>query len=212
MSPGRTGSTVLLMTASTVTLVVAIVTTGFGAVAAGGMQSLAEEAGARLERKLIEISQYSDAERSGARLTPLLELEIIGYLRFQGAMMLPVGVTNLTGRIGENGLVTAEAVVDLSVMNQERARGSLGPLSYLKGPIPVAATGRVHSGEGVARIEIESVTVGGIQVPEELLQELVRRFTRTPSHPDGTQLDVPIALPYGIAEFRLSPGEVVVVQ
>jgi len=224
MGPRRATSTVRSMTASTaavrrrVALTVAIVAIGAAglvAVAAGGTQSsgrLTEEAGAKLERKLIEIIQHSGAETPEVHLTPLLEPEIIAYLRFQGATMLPVGVTNPTGRIGEAGLVTAEAVVDLSLIQQERARGWLDPLRYLTGRLPVAATGRVHSGEGVARIEVESVTVGGIPVPKQLLQELVRQFTRTPSHPNGTQLDAPIPLPYGITEFRLSPGEAVVVQ
>ncbi len=185
------------------------------ALGAGEMQPadpLTLEDGARLEHKLISILGHADTESSEARLTPLLEPEINAFLRFQGASSLPTGITTPTVRIGAAELVSAEAVIDLDVIRQQQARTWLDPLRYLTGRLRVTASGTVRSGGGVARIDIQSVTVAGIPVPVLVLQELVRHFTRTLDHPDGTRLDGPIPLPYRITELQLSPGQAVIVQ
>ena len=56
------------------------------------------------------------------------------------------------------------------------------------------------------------MTIGGIPVPVQVLQEVVRHFTRTPEQPAGSRLDEPIPLPYGITELRLLPGLAVIAQ
>jgi len=170
------------------------------------------EAGARLEQKLVKILENADTASSEPRVTPLLVPEINAFLRFQGASQVPTGITEPTIRIGEGEIVSAEAIVDLDVIRQQRERSWLDPLRYLAGRLPVAATGRVRSGNGAAQVEIQSVEVAGVPVPASLLYELVRYFTRTPSNPNGTQLDQPIPLPYGITELRLSSGQAVIVQ
>jgi hypothetical protein len=194
---------------------------GIATLAAGGLQTttpLTSEDGAALEEKLISILRHADtaetveADEPDNRLTVLGEREINAYLEFQGASRLPTGLTEPTLRIGEAGFVSAEAVVDLNLIRQQRTRSWLDPLQYLAGRLPVTASGRVQSGGGEAQVDIESVTVGGIPVPVQVLQELVKYFTRTAEHANGTQLDEPIPLPYRIAELRLSPGQAVIVQ
>ena len=185
------------------------------ALGAGEMQPsdpLTLEDGVRLEDKLVSILSHADTESSEDRLTPLLEPEINAFLRFQGASRLPTGITTTTVRIGAAALVSAEAIVDLDVIRQQHERSWLDPLRYLTGRLRVTASGTIRSGGGVARIDIQSVTVAGIPVPVLVLQELVRHFTRTVDHPDGTRLDGPIPLPYRITELQLSPGQAVIVQ
>ncbi|MCH7747640.1 MAG: hypothetical protein E2P06_16680 [Acidobacteria bacterium] len=193
----------------------AVVGVGLATLVAGEIQpsdDLTRDDGARLERKLISILSHADTESPEARLTPLLEPEINAFLKFQGASQLPTGVTEPTVRIGDGGLVSAVAIVDLDVIRQQRSRGWLDPLQYLAGRLRVTASGTIRSGGGVAHIEIQSVTVAGIPVPVQVLYELVRYFTRTVDHPDGTRLDEPIPLPYRITELQLSPGQAVIVQ
>ena len=193
----------------------AVVAVGLATLVAGEIQpsdDLTRDDGARLERKLISILSHADTESPEARLTPLLEPEINAFLKFQGASQLPTGVTEPTVRIGDGGLVSAVAIVDLDVIRQQRSRGWLDPLQYLAGRLRVTASGTIRSGGGVAQIEIQSVTVAGIPVPVQVLYELVRYFTRTVDHPDGTRLDEPIPLPYRITELQLSPGQAVIVQ
>jgi len=182
------------------------------AVGAQTADTLTSEDGARLETKLVTILRQADAEAPEPRLTTLSESEINAYLKFQGATQLPGGLTEPKLQIGADEAVSAEAVVDLNLIRQQRARGWLDPLQYLAGRLRVTASGRVRSGDGMAQIEIESVTIADIPVPPQVLQELVRYYTRTDEHPDGTQLDQPIPLPYRIAELRLSPGQAVIVQ
>ena len=192
----------------------AVVAIGLGTVTAGTMQpsdTLTPEDGARLEKKLFAILGYADTEAPDARLTPLLEPEINAFLKFQGAAQLPTGITEATVRIGEGELVSADAIVDLDAIRLS-ARGWLDPLQYLAGRLRVTATGTVRSGEGVAQVDIQSVTVAGIPVPVRVLHELVRHFTRTADHPAGTALDQPIPLPFRITELRLSVGQAVIVQ
>ncbi len=185
------------------------------ALGAGEMQPsnpVTVENGAKMEHKLISILGHADTESSEARVTPLLEAEINAFLRFQGASRLPTGITTPTVRIGAAELVSAEAIVDLDVIRQQRERNWLDPLQYLTGRLRVTASVTVQSGGGVARIDVQSVTVAGISVPMLVLQELVRHFTRTLDHPDGTRLNEPIPLPYRITELQLSPGQALIVQ
>ena len=193
----------------------AVVGIGVATLVAGATQpsdTLTLDDGARLERKLTSILGHADTESPEARLTLLLEPEINAFLKFQGASQLPTGVTEPIVRIGDAGLVSAVAVVDLDLIRQQRSRGWLDPLQYLGGRLRITASGRVRSGAGVAEIDVQSVTVAGIPVPVQVLHQLVLHYTRTVAHPDGTRLDEPIPLPYRITELQLSPGQAVIVQ
>jgi len=182
------------------------------ATAVQSSDTLTPKDGARLGQKISAIVRHSGTGASEARLTPLLESEINAFLMFQGASQLPTGITHPVLRIGEEGLVSGEAVVDLDVVRQQREGGWLDPLQYLSGRISVAASATVRSGEGMARVNIRSVTVSGVPVPVQVLRELVRHYTRSVDEPDGTRLDEPIPLPYRISELRLSLGRAVIVQ
>ena len=171
----------------------------------------AEESGARLERRLIEILRNASETSSEVRLTPLPEPDLNAYLAHQAVPHLPVGIRAPVVRIG-NGDLSARAVIDLDAIREARERARFDPIQYLGGQLVVTASGRVRSGNGIARVDVETVTIGGVPVPVDVLQELVRYFTRTPDQPAGTRLDEPIPLPYGITELRLSPGLAVIVQ
>ena len=188
---------------------------GLATLVAGEMQPsnpLTHEDGASLERQLASILRHAGTESPEPRLTPLLEPEINAFLKFQGMSQLPAGITEPTVRIADAELVSAEAIVDLDLIRHQRARGWLDPLQYLAGRLRVTATGTLRSGAGVVHVNIQSVNVAGIPVPVQVLHQLVRHFTRTVDHPDGTRLDEPIPLPYRITELRLSPGQAVIVQ
>ena len=175
------------------------------------VDAVSRESGARLELRLLEILQNAAEPSSEVRLTPLPEPDVNAYLAHQAVPHLPVGIRAPSIRIGE-GRLSAEAVMDLDAIRESRERAGFDPIRFLGGQLPVTASGRVRSGGGAARVDVETVTVGGIPVPVDVLQELVRYFTRTPDNPAGTRLDAPIPLPYGITELRLSPGLAVIVQ
>jgi hypothetical protein len=168
--------------------------------------------GARAEQKFITIIGHADTDSPEARPTPLAEREINAFLMFQGASQLPTGITAPAVRLGDASLVSAEAVVDLDAIRQQRVRSLLDPLRYLTGRLRVIASGTVRSGGGMARVKIHSVSVAGVPVPVQVLSEMVRYFTRTADQPDGTRIDAPIPLPYRITELQLSAGLAVIVQ
>jgi len=162
--------------------------------------------------KLADIVVHGSApeERQAARETRASEAELRAFLL--AGVTLPDGVTdpNLT-LVGE-GTAVAEAIVDLDRVRSRRSGSWTDPLSYLSGRLPVRASGVLHAENGVARVEIERVEVGGIGVPHLLLRELVAAYTRTDDQPAGLDLDDEYQLPYRVQEIRILAGEVVVVQ
>lgn len=168
--------------------------------------------GAQLQQKIDTILRRAGDETSTAHRTTLLEPEINAYLQFQGAAMVPEGITDPTISIGDARAVTVEAVIDLDAIRDQRPRNWLDPLQYLGGQMPVIASGTVSAADGAAQIAVERITISGIPMPVAVLQELVGYYTRTPDQPQGTRLDQPIPLPYRISEIRLAPGEAVIVQ
>lgn len=168
--------------------------------------------GAQLEAKIGAILRHAEAPSREARLTTLLEPEINAYLQFQGSPLLPDGLTDPTIHIENSRQVVVDAIIDLDTIREQRQRSWLDPLLYLGGRMPVVARGTVTSANGAAQVSIEQITISGVPMPVQVLQELVGYYTRTPDQPEGTRLDQPIPLPYGISELRLAAGEVVIVQ
>ena len=122
-------------------------------------------AGVRLEAKLTKILDFSQARGLEPRLTVLEEDEINAYLGQQGVPLLPEGLTQPELTIGDNGQVEAAVVVDLDRIRESRAPNWLDPLQYLGGLLPITASGRIRSADGLAHLEIEDVAIDGVSVP-----------------------------------------------
>ena len=179
-----------------------------------GTQSapLTAEEGRRLEEKLVQITDH-DARGATTRQTLVLPArEINAYLRFQGATLLPEGVRNPLLTLAAAGRIDARAVVDLDAVSQAESRGLFDPLAYLSGELEVVASGTLHADDGVGRVAVESVSVGGVPVPRVVLDELVQYYTRSAEHPDGIDLDEPFPLPYRIEEVTVEIDRLTVVQ
>ena len=176
------------------------------------VHSFDEAVGARLEQKLYAIARQGRAAEDEVSLTRLPQIEINAFLAHQAVERLPTGITDPSIEIGADDQVSANAIVDLSVIRDQKERTWLDPLRYLGGQLLAVASGRLRTGNGEAFLEIHSITVSGIPVPTTVLQEVVSFYTGTDGRPEGTRLDEPIPLPYRITELRLSPGLAVVVQ
>ena len=175
---------------------------------------LTPEDGAALEPKLAQITAPVQAGGSPLELEPvvLYEREVNGYLRFQAASSLPVGVADPYLSLAADGRVSAQASVDLNAVGSSQPRGALDLLRYLGGVVPVTASGTLKTQGGQGLLEVEAVTVGGIPVPVSVLHELVRHYSRSDTEPDGVDLSTPFVLPYLIAEVRVTSGQAVVVR
>lgn len=181
------------------------------AAAQGGGQPTAED-GQRLAARLARIIDRGSRDSDRRQTVVLPEREVNAYLRFQAASQLPPGVTEPRIAMTGGGRVVAHARIDLDAVAAGRERSALDPLRYLRGNLPVAASGILEARDGSGRIQVESVTVAGLPVPALVLDLLVRFHSRSAAYPRGFDLAAPFELPYRIREIRVAAGEAIVVQ
>ena len=158
------------------------------------------------------IDRGSRSSSEGRRRVVLLEREVNAYLRFQAASQLPPGVAEPHITLARGGRVVARARIDLDAVAAGRERSVLDPLSYLRGNLPVTASGILEVRDGIGRIQVESVTVAGLPVPALVLDLLVRFHSRSAAYPLGFDLADPFELPYRIREIDVAAGQAVIVQ
>jgi hypothetical protein len=164
--------------------------------------------------KMARIQRQGDAaDRAGSRRTPLTEDELNSWFMYKSQPLLPEGFAQPQIAIGGDGRLTGRAVVDLGAVAKRRSTGgTFDPFSLLGGTVPVTVTGVLHSGDGMARFEVQSAEMAGIPVPVTVLQDLVNSYSRTPEEPQGLRLDDAFALPAGILRIEIAQGQAVVIQ
>jgi hypothetical protein len=166
-----------------------------------------------LVRKLVQITENSGVPRAKSELsTTITEPEVNSYLRYHAASEIPAGVTDPYVTIVGEGKLEGRATVDLDAVRQQKKRGWSDPLGYVSGKLPIQATGRLQTQDGVGRFTLDTATIGGVPVPKVVLQEVVSYYTRRPDNPSGVSLDDPFALPARIREIRVGTGQAIVVQ
>lgn len=170
------------------------------------------EDGQRLAARLARIIDRGSRDSDRRQTVVLPEREVNAYLRFQAASQLPPGVTEPHITMTGACRVEARARIDLDAVAAGRERGVLDPLRYLRGNLPVTASGVLEARRGSGRIEVESVRIADLPVPVLLLDLLVRFHTRSEAFPLGFDLAEAFELPYRIREIRVAVGEAVVVQ
>lgn len=188
-----------------------VVAASVGLAAQGGPALSAQLADA-FDKKLTDVRLGKPADPKG-RTTRFLETELNSFLKFKGAGILPVGLTDPVFTLQAGSRVTARAVVDLDVIRQKKSSGGwFDPTSYITGKIPLTATGTLSTGDGLGRVEIERIEMSGVPVPRTLLQQILTFYTTSPEHPDGTRLDDTYELPANIRRVDVAPGRFTVVQ
>jgi hypothetical protein len=168
----------------------------------------------RFQSKLTKIVQYGQTppRRAAAQSTQVTDAEVNAYLRHHAQADIPVGIVEPVLTALGDGRVGGRAVVDLDAVRKQKQRGWLDPMGYLSGRLPVTATGRLTTKDGVGRFQLESAEVSGVTVPKVFIQELLSYYSRTPKDPDGINMDDPFALPARIREIRVAKGAATVVQ
>ena len=104
------------------------------------------------------------------------------------------------------------AVVDLDAVRKQKQRGWLDPLGYMTGRLPITATGRLATKDGVGTFTLESAEISGVTIPKTVLQELLSYYSRTKEDPDGINMDDPFELPARIREIRVGRATATIVQ
>jgi hypothetical protein len=166
-----------------------------------------------LKQKVATIVAHGERATREARKTTVTEGEVNSYLVYDAKPQLPAGVVDPALTALGTGRVAGRAVVDLDAVRHARASQSwFDPTNYLTGRLPVSATGRLKTANGVGHFELESASVGGVPIPKMLLQEIVSYYTRSSDKPSGIGLDDPFALPARIREIQVERGHAIIVQ
>jgi hypothetical protein len=133
------------------------------------------------------------------------EEEANAYFEHRLVDHVPDGIVDPWVRFSE-GLVRAGATLDLDILRERMPSSSMA--SLLSGRVPVELTSGIHAEEGVGKLALQSVTLGGLPVPPSILQQIVTAYTKSTSRPDGVRLDESFPLPYGIESARIEQGRV----
>lgn len=175
--------------------------------------NVSRQQAAAFEKKLGQILLHAETGADAARHTEVSEGEVNSYLHFSAGDQLPVGVTEPTIGIQNNGRLNGRAIVDLDQVRRKKGTGGwLDPASYLTGRLPVTATGVLHTADGRGTFTLERAELSGVPIPKAFLQELVSFYTRTPDMPNGINIDDPFALPAEIRRIDVQPGRATIVQ
>jgi hypothetical protein len=175
---------------------------------------------ARLREKVAAIEQEAArppapgaARPWSGRKTILNEREVNAFLAFDPDAQIPVGIAQARIAIMGDRRLSASAVVDLDVVRaHHKSTGWFDPVTYLSGRLPVALSGRLRTGNGLGRFELDSASISSVPIPKTLLQELVTYYSRTASNPGGLNLDDEFLLPARIQQIEVRRGEAVVIQ
>ena len=167
-----------------------------------------------LKQKIALIAEQGGAVPSERLLrTTVTEQEVNAYLVYEAQDYLPAGVVSPGVTILGPGRVSGRAIVDLDQIREDRKPTSLlDPMRYLRGRLPVTATGTLGTSNGVATFQFESAEVSGVPIPKLLLQQMVGYYSRSPARPSGFSLEDPVVLPARIREIQLQRGQAIVIQ
>jgi hypothetical protein len=166
-----------------------------------------------LKRKVVAINQFATKPSKVPRRTTVTENEVNAYLALDAVNDLPVGVLEPSVTILGPGRLSGRAIVDLdAVRKQSPPTSLLDPRNLLIGRLPVTAIGVLTTGNGVARLSLESVAIGGLPMPKFVLQEIVSYYSRSSEKPAGISLDDSFDLPSNIREIQVDRGQAIIIQ
>lgn len=159
-----------------------------------------------MARHLKRISRRLRSGRPASKGTIVVtEGELNSFVNLSLADKLPPELSELEIRLEQDRL-GARALLDFDRLRDKLPEG--GPtsfLSMLSGTVPVELGGRLESAEGLARVDLETVVVGGVSLPPSLLAQIVSFATRNEGQPEGLDIAAPVALPWTAKSIRLEP-------
>ena len=174
---------------------------------------LTPQLGNAFAKKVVVVQEHADAGVKKPLSTTFTQAETNSYLKFNAGDLLPTGMTQPMVTLIGAGRLSGEAVIDLDIVRQKSSSGGwLDPTSYLTGKLPVTASGRVITGDGKARFEVERAEISGVPIPRSFLAQMVNFFTRTADNPRGSSIDDTFEMPAKIRRLDVEPGRFTVHQ
>jgi hypothetical protein len=174
---------------------------------------LTPQLGNAFATKVVVVQEHANAGVKKPLSTTFSQAETNSYLKFNAGALLPTGMTQPMVTLIGGGRLSGQAVIDLDIVRQKSGSGGwLDPTSYLTGKLPVTASGRVVTGDGKARFEIERAEVSGVPIPRSFLAQMVNFFTRTADNPKGSSIDDTFEMPAQIRRVDVEAGRFTVHQ
>jgi hypothetical protein len=162
-----------------------------------------------LDRKLQTIRQrHADGAQSPKRYN-VTEEEANAYLVYRVSEQLPEEVTAPWVRFSEDQ-IQGGAMLDMKLLQAYLGESAL--MKYLEGDVPVEILARVHAEGGVGQVELESVTLAGIPLPQALIDQLLSDAGKSPALPEGVRLNDVFPLPYGLTSAKIQTGRLILRQ
>jgi hypothetical protein len=147
------------------------------------------------KRKLDLIE--SDRLRAGARVD-LSERELNAYAQHEA----PAGVRNLRLDIAPSGLATGSALIDFNALSRAQGNSPGWLMSkLLEGERPVSVTARLTSSNHQARVNVERVTISGLELDGRTLDFLIQNVLLA-VYPDAA-VDRPFELGHNVERLEV---------
>ena len=162
---------------------------------------------AALQRKLDHLDANSRRAHPDATPTVFPEQEVNAYLA-SGSFELPVGVESVRLRF-EPGVISGTSHVDFDKA-LAGARSANPLLSIFSGVHEVAVTTHASGLAGQGYVQVDSVSLDGITVPNFVLQLFIEKYLQ-PKYPQ-IGLDSRFALPDRIDRAKVENHQVTLVQ
>lgn len=165
------------------------------------------DAVASMERKLQHVESNGARPRPDETPTTFTEQEINAYLA-SGTVKFPPGVQSL--RLQEQtGIVTGSTRVDF-----DRLRAGINSsnplLAVFTGVHDVVVIAHAHGAGGQAFVQVDSVSLDGVEIPKFVLQLFVDKYLR-PKYPQ-VGLESQFSLPERIDTATVGPHTVTIAQ
>jgi hypothetical protein len=182
-------------------------------VAVSATDVLTRQHGDAFAKKVVVVQNHANEGVNKPLATSFTQVETNSYLKYNATELLPTGLTQPEITMHGQNRVSAKAIVDLDIVRQKQSSGGwFDPTSYLTGKLLVTAAGRVITGDGKGRVELESAEVSGVPIPRTFLNQMVNFFTRTEDNPRGSTVDDVFELPAKIKRIDSEQGRFTVHQ
>jgi hypothetical protein len=185
----------------------------FAGVLVSAADVLTRQLGDAFAKKVVIVQEHANDGVKKPLATTFTQAETNSYLKFNAVELLPTGLTQPEITMHGQNRVSAKAIVDLDIVRKKQSSGGwFDPTSYLTGKLLVTAAGRVITGDGKGRIELERAEVSGVPIPKTFLNQMVNFFTRTADNPNGSTVDDVFELPAKIKRIDSEQGRFTVHQ
>ena len=182
-------------------------------VAVSATDVLTRQHGDAFAKKVVVVQNHANEGGNKPLATSFTQVETNSYLKYNATELLPTGLTQPEITMHGQNRVSAKAIVDLDIVRKKQSSGGwFDPTSYLTGKLLVTAAGRVITGDGKGRVELESAEVSGVPIPKTFLNQMVNFFTRTEDNPRGSTVDDVFELPAKIKRIDSEQGRFTVHQ